>query len=165
MNDADRFHLLGIYHTPRFRYEQGVICEVRGRVTICGLTDGPIPWPVGQRGRNKCLVVDKDLAKAVRREAAIAVARWWGVKRITVWKWKKVLGVEANTEGTARLRQAYSEEPWAVEARAKAHAKARDPARRAKIAAARRGKPRPPHVIEAIARARRGKPLPEPPAA
>jgi hypothetical protein len=56
------------------------------------------------------------------------------------------------------LRSAYSHEPWAVEARAKAHAKAGDPARREKIAAARRGKPRLPHVIEAMAEARRGVP-------
>jgi len=33
------------------------------------------------------------------------------------------------------------------------HAKARDPVRRAKTAAARRGKPRPPEVIEALRRA------------
>jgi len=39
------------------------------------------------------------------------------------------------------------------------HAKARDPARRAKIAAARRGKPRPPEVIEAMRQANLGKKL------
>jgi len=39
------------------------------------------------------------------------------------------------------------------------HAKARDPVRRAKIAASRRGKPRPPEVIEALRRANLGKKL------
>jgi len=39
------------------------------------------------------------------------------------------------------------------------HAKARDPVRRAKIAAAKLGKPRPPEVIEALRRANLGKKL------
>jgi hypothetical protein len=47
-------------------------------------------------------------------------------------------------------------EPWAVEAWAKVHAKARDPERRRKIAEAHRGNPGPPHVIEAIRQAWRG---------
>ena len=37
--------------------------------------------------------------------------------------------------------------------------KARDPGRRRKIAAAKRGKPRPRHVIEAMRRANRGRKL------
>jgi hypothetical protein len=44
---------------------------------------------------------------------------------------------------------------------ARARAKARDPERRAKIAAARRGKPRPRHVIEAMRAANLGRPLSE----
>jgi hypothetical protein len=47
-------------------------------------------------------------------------------------------------------------EPWADAARAKAHAKARDPERCEKIAAARRGKPRPAHVVQAVVDARLG---------
>jgi hypothetical protein len=51
--------------------------------------------------------------------------------------------------------------PGSTEGRRKAHAKARDPERRRKIAAARRGKPRPPHVVEAMRRGRAGKPQSE----
>jgi hypothetical protein len=52
MEDADRFKLLfGPYQTPRFRYGQAVSCQARGEVTVCGLTDATIPWPVGKRGR------------------------------------------------------------------------------------------------------------------
>jgi hypothetical protein len=70
MTDDDRFRLLfGPYRTPRFAYGSGVFCEVRGRVTVYGLSDGPIPWPVGKRGRAKALVVYKGLAKALRRES------------------------------------------------------------------------------------------------
>jgi hypothetical protein len=47
MNDTGRFKLLhGPYRTPRFRYGAKVLCEVRGEVTICDLTEARIPWPV-----------------------------------------------------------------------------------------------------------------------
>jgi hypothetical protein len=69
MDDADRFQLLfGPYRTPRFRYGEVVFCEVRGEVTLCGLTDAPIPWPVGKRGRHQAIVLCGGLAEAVRRE-------------------------------------------------------------------------------------------------
>jgi hypothetical protein len=127
---------------------------VRGEVTITGMTDAPIPWPIGKGGRGRhSLVVYKGLARAVRRESEQAICHWWGVRTTTVWKWRKALGIGPITEGTSRLYREYTKEPRAVEARAKAHAKARDPERCRKIAEAKRGKPRPPHVIEAIRRA------------
>jgi hypothetical protein len=98
------------------------------------------------------------LTRALRREAAQAVAHWWGVGKDRVLKWRKALGVGATTEGTSRLRSDYCGEPWFEAARAKSVAKAGDPERRGKIAAARRGQPRPRHVIEAMAAGRRGKP-------
>jgi hypothetical protein len=48
-------------------------------VVACGLTDAPIPWPLGQHGRTRPLVVYQDLAEPVRRESALAVCHWWGV--------------------------------------------------------------------------------------
>jgi hypothetical protein len=157
MEDAERFRLLGIYRTPRFRIGRKVFCEIRGEVTICGINDAPILWPLGKRGRGRrSLVVYKDLGKALRREANQAIAHWWGVDPQTVSKWRRLLGVERATEGTSRLHSEYDKEQWAVEARAKAHSKARDPERRRKIAEARRGKPRPPHVVEAVRHAHLG---------
>jgi hypothetical protein len=85
------------------------------------------------------------------------VSHWFGVTPQTVSKWRKVLGVGLTNDGTHRLRSDYCAEPWAVRARNKAHAKARDPERRRKIAEARTGKPRPPHVIETIRRAHVGR--------
>jgi hypothetical protein len=158
MDDAGRFRLPGRYKTPRVRYGQTVRCLLRGEVEVVGLHDAPIPWPVGKRGRHQALIVFKDLAKAVRREATQAVAHWWGVGMDRVWIWRKALGVRATTEGTSRLRSDCCGEPWFEDARRKDHAQAGDPARREKIAAARRGSPRPPHVVEAMAAGRRGKP-------
>jgi hypothetical protein len=162
MEDAERFRLLGKYRTPRFRIGQRVICQVRGRVVITGVTDAPIPWPIGKRGRGRhTLIVYKGLAKAVRRESELAICYWWGVCPTTVWKWRKALGVGFSNEGTHRLLHDYALEPPIVEAFAKAHSMARDPERCRKIAEARRGKPRPAHVVEAVRQAHLGKPASE----
>src|SRR4051812_26351998 len=135
MDESERFRLLGKYRTPRFRLGQTVRCAVRGEVVVADLSDGPIPWPVGRRGPNKALVVYKGLAQAVRRESALAVAHWWGVHRQTVWAWRKALGVGPSTEGTARMHHDWGLQPHAARGREAARARARDPARREKIAA------------------------------
>jgi hypothetical protein len=159
MDDAHRFRLLGTYRTPRFRIGQRVRCLVRGEVIITGMTKAPIPWPIARGGRGRhSLVVYKGLARAVRREAEQAICRWWGVRTTTVWKWRKALGVGIATAGTSRLHRTYATSDAAIVAGLrKGRAKARDPKRRRKIAAAKRGKPRPPHVREAIGRSQRGK--------
>ena len=74
MEDAERFRLLGKYRTPRFRIDRTVFCEVRGEMVITGMTDAPIPWPIGKCGRGRhTLIVYKDLAKAARRESEQAI--------------------------------------------------------------------------------------------
>jgi hypothetical protein len=146
MHDVDRFKLLGIYETPRVRIGQRLTCEVRDcDVVVVGYSEGRIPWPLGRRPYQaaKAMIVSGDLADAIRRESNQAICFWFGVTGQTVSKWRKSLGVGLTNEGTHRLRSAYTDEPWAVEARAKAHAKTGDPERCAKISAAKRGKPRP----------------------
>ena len=136
------------YRTPSFRYGQRVECLARGEVTIVGLTDAPVPWPIGKTARAKSLVLYRDLARAVRREANQDVARLLGVTGQTVTKWRRALGVPANNRGTLRRRvEAGKRNRRALAAM---HAKARDPVRRTKIAAAKRGKPRPRSVIDTL---------------
>ncbi len=156
MHPADRFRLLGTYRTPRFRYGRTVRCAVRGEVEVVSLHEAPIPWPVGQRGRAKSLVVYKDLACAVRRESEVAVAHQWGVTGQTVGKWRKALGVERVTEGTSKRLSDHAHTPAVVAALKKAQAKSGDPARRAKLAAAMRGRKVDRGVVEALAEQRRG---------
>jgi hypothetical protein len=69
--------------------------------------------------------------------------------------------VGPTNAGTHRLRSDYTREPWAEAARAKGQARNTDPEVRAKVAAARRGKPRPAHVRQAIGAAHRGRRLSE----
>jgi hypothetical protein len=161
----DRFRLLfGPYRTPRVGIGRVLTCEARDDdVIVTGYSDGRISWPVGRR-RGKgasTLVVYGRLADAIRRESNQAVAYWWGVTPQTVTKWRKVLEVPRANEGTHRLHHEVALEPGVTAGRAKAHAKANDPGRREKIAAAKRGKPRPRHVIEALRAANVGKQLDE----
>jgi hypothetical protein len=153
MTDGDRFRLLyAPYRTPRFRYGSVVFCEVRGYVTICGLSNGTIPWPIAKTKHGaKSLVVYKGLAKAVRRESNQAICHWWGLTAQTISKWRRILGVDSTTEGTRRLRHDYALEPAATAARVKALSKAANPERRRKIAEAKRGKPRPPVLETTVA--------------
>jgi hypothetical protein len=162
VTDADRFKLLfGPYRTPRFAYGADRLCALRGEVILCGLTEAPIPWPVGKKrvgSRGRAIVLFGALVKAVKRESAQAVAYWWGVSAWTVWRWRKALDVRPTNEGTHRLRHDYALEPAGDAARGKAHAKNNDPDRRAKIAATMRSKPRPrpAPVGQAVAEAHKG---------
>jgi hypothetical protein len=160
MRDEQRFKLrFGSYRTPRFEYGETVMDEIRGEVVIVGLHDGPIPRPIGKRGRSRAIILYGDLVKAVRQEANVAIQHWWDVRHCTVQKWCKATGVEHENVGTIELRREHFDEPWGHRARQLAWEKARDPERRAKIAASKRGQPRPPHVIAAMSIANRGKRL------
>ena len=74
MDDAGRFRLLGRYRTPRVRVGRFVRCLIRGEVEVVGLTDAPIPWPLGKTTRRPAIIVYAGLDRALRREAAQAVA-------------------------------------------------------------------------------------------
>ena len=96
-----------------------------------------LPQPMSRRSQtctirgHPTLIVFADLAKAVRREVGDRRgALWWGVRPQTVWKWRKALAVGETTQGTSRLRSDYTEEPWAVKARAAIHTKAQHAERR-----------------------------------
>jgi len=152
-----RLHF-GPYATPRFRIGQRVEDLRRGTVRIVGLSDGPIPWPIGFGPGGRSLVLYRGLARAVKRETEAAIMHWFGVGPSTVRKWRRALNVPRWNEGDLQLKAANGKVNLA--ALEGMHAKARDTGRRAKIAAARRGKPRPPEVIEAMRQANLGRKLP-----
>jgi hypothetical protein len=80
-------------------------------VVVTGWSEGRISWPrcraLGVRGGSG-LLVDEELARAVRSESAAALRYWWGIACSTVWLWRKALGVEgrAGTAGSQRLIRA-----------------------------------------------------------
>jgi hypothetical protein len=116
MKDRDRTRLLfGPYRPPRLRRGGHAACLFKDcDVVVTGWTDARIPWPrclpVGTKG-HPSLLVDEELARAIRHESAAALQYWWGVGIGVVWRWRKALGVDrVNCEGTARLMRAASEQ-------------------------------------------------------
>jgi hypothetical protein len=105
--------------------------------------------------RRRSLVLYKGLARAVRREGSAAVQHCFGVCTSAVRKWRRALGLPRMNEGDRRLRSAITKaNPVGLRAM---FATARDPVRRAKIAAFRRGKPRSPETIAKMRAANLGK--------
>ena len=76
-------------------------------VVITSISAGRIPWPRCQlpgRGGGSGLLLDDELARAVRHESVAAIRHWWGVTAGVVWRWRLALGVgRADTEGSKRL--------------------------------------------------------------
>jgi len=84
-------------------------------VVVTGWSDARISWPrcraVGTRGGGSGLLLDAELADAVRHESAEAIMYWWGVSAGVVWRWRQALGVtRTNNEGSQRLIQAAAEQ-------------------------------------------------------
>jgi hypothetical protein len=103
--------LFGPYRRPKLRVGQRAFCLARNAdVIITGWSTAPISWPCCRRvGGRDCpgLLVEEELARALRHEAAAAIKDWWGVGTPTVWRWRKALGVgRLDAEGTRRLVQA-----------------------------------------------------------
>jgi hypothetical protein len=130
----DRVKLLfGPYTPPPLRKGDRASCLYRDAdVVVTGWRDDRIPWPrcraLDSRGHGSGLLVEEELARAVRSESAAAVMYWWGISCSTVWLWRTALGVEGwtATEGTRRLMRGVWE----------------------KAAASTRGKSLPPEQVE-----------------
>jgi hypothetical protein len=88
--------LFGSYHPPAMRRGDRTYCLVRdAHVVVTSWSDGRISWPrcrtIGHRGGSGLLVED-ELARAIKSESALALMYWWGVTNSTVWKWKEGAG-------------------------------------------------------------------------
>jgi hypothetical protein len=61
-------------------------------------------------GGGSGLLVNEELARAVRHESAAAVMFWWAASMGAVCRWRKAMGVtRTGNEGTARLVRAAAE--------------------------------------------------------
>jgi hypothetical protein len=112
----DRCRLLfGPYRPPRLRPRDRATCLARDcDVVVTGLSAGRIAWPrcraLGTHGGGSGILVDEELARAVRTESAAAVGYWWGVSVSTVAWWRRALGVtRTNNDGSRRLVVAAAE--------------------------------------------------------
>jgi hypothetical protein len=104
----DKCRLLhGSYHAPALSRGDRVTCHLRGTVVITTWTDARISWPrcrpLESKGGSGVLL-DDEMARAVRTEAAAAVGYWWGVTVGVVWRWRKALAVtKKNNPRTYQL--------------------------------------------------------------
>lgn len=140
--------LLGEYQTPAFQVGNVVECAVRGSVKIVGVTAGRIPWPTakritGRKSATPAIVLFDCLVDAVQKESNQAVCHWWGVTGQTVSQWRKALGIGRSNPGTSRLHAANYRDHVGEAMRKALLPALRSPERRAKISAAKLGKPRP----------------------
>jgi hypothetical protein len=116
LTDRDRIKLLfGPYKAPPLRRGDRAFCLLRDcDVVVTSWTDARIPWPrcraLDGPGGGSGLLLDGELARAVRHESAAALMYWWGASKGAVERWRRVLGVgRTDNEGTARLMRAASE--------------------------------------------------------
>jgi hypothetical protein len=88
----DRVRLLhSPYKAPRLRKGDQAACLFRDcEVIVTGWTAARIAWPrcrpLDVPRTHPSLLVDEELARAVRTESAAAVRFWWGVSVAVVWK-------------------------------------------------------------------------------
>ena len=116
MTKRERLKLLsGPYKaTPLKRGDRTIRLFRDCAVVVTGWTAAPIPWPrcraLDSPGGGSGLLVDEELARAVRHESAAAVMHWWGASQRAVHNWRKALGVtRTDNRGTARLTLAAAE--------------------------------------------------------
>lgn len=112
----------GPYTAPPCEPGSSLLCRLRGRLTVGGLTDAPIPWPYSaslHAGPHRTLLVCGDLVSAIQHESVQAICYHWGVGRRTVGKWRRFWGVERMNEGTYRRWQELAPSRLSTAARAR----------------------------------------------
>jgi hypothetical protein len=112
----ERVKLLhGPYKAPRLRRGDRAFCLFKDcDVVVTGSTDARISWPrcgpLDVPRSHPSLLVDEELARAIRHESVAAIRYWWGLSEGVVIRWRKALGVtRTNNEGSQRLIHAASE--------------------------------------------------------
>jgi hypothetical protein len=106
--------LFGPYRPPKLWVGDRTTCLFHDcEVIVTGWTDAPLSWPRCRRvegGGRPGILVDEELARALRTEASLAVQYWCGVDVVRVWRWRKALGVgPRDPEGSRRLCQDVAE--------------------------------------------------------
>jgi hypothetical protein len=144
----------GPYQPPSTRPGRRLFCQIAGTVTVGGYSDGKTPWPYAKHPGHP-LILCGALLRAVRREAAIAVAHHWGVCKGTVRRWRRALDVPPSNEGTHELTRqiALSRDGNQLE---RARAKAKLPKALKKLSESLKGRVQSPATLAALLKAAKG---------
>jgi hypothetical protein len=106
VTDRERVKLLfGPYNPPPLKRGDHTTCLFRDcLVIVTRWTDAPIPWPRCRALDGSGLLVEEELARAMRHRSAAAVMGWWRASPTAVYHWRRVLGdTQTDNEGTSRL--------------------------------------------------------------
>lgn len=145
----------GPYPLPSIKPGDKAQCRVAGEVVCGGLVDCRIgPWPRRRKTGKPSLIVCGSLVRALKHESELAIVHWWGASVVTVWKWRRALGIGRVTKGTSELLSGNAD-GWREtdECRAVLTANARDEQNRAASADRKRGKPASAATKAALLRA------------
>lgn len=130
----------GPYRPPAgraYRVGRTVGDRLRGEVTVYGLSDAPIQWPVARTlpHSRPMPVMTRDLTRAVKTESVEALAYHWGVSRYTVRHWRHALGVDRFNSGTLAVWRELAPKLHTAKARSNHRAAMRDSAARRRATA------------------------------
>jgi hypothetical protein len=96
-------------HSAPGRRGRAVCLFHDGEVIIPGWTDARISWPrctLAEGDGRPSILVEEELARALRHEASLAIQYWWGADVLRVRRWKKALGTgPRDPEGSRWLYQ------------------------------------------------------------
>jgi Ni/Co efflux regulator RcnB len=120
---------------------------VRGKVRVVALSDARIPWPLTYARNHRVPVGCGGLLEALRRESARAVEHWFGVSVWNSWKLRKGLGVPRANERTSHVHEDWMPERLAHRDPDRFRRANQAPTRRAKLAAAMRGRKLRPDAV------------------
>lgn len=147
--------IAGPYVPPAARAGDWLDDEIDGSVEVGGWSAGPIPWPTRKKAGRASLILCGDLLQAVRSESSIAVQHWFGVGPVTVYKWRKALGVgRMDSPGTVKLYQDLYPSKLPDQVAARGRKASKTPEALAKQAAAVRGRSAHPNTLAALHQAR-----------
>jgi hypothetical protein len=106
----DRTKLLfAPYKPPTLKVGERTFCLYRdAEVVVYDWSLAAASWPLcyeaDRPGVGKGMLVDDELARAIRHESVLAIQHWWGVCQTTVCKWRAALGIRRlDAEGSRRL--------------------------------------------------------------
>jgi hypothetical protein len=106
--------IAGPYIAPALKRGDRAFCIYRDcDVIVTTWTDARISWPrcraLGS-GAGSGLLVNEELARAIKTESAVALKHWFGVGTHAVWEWRKAFGIgKTGTSGSHRLHRRTAE--------------------------------------------------------
>jgi hypothetical protein len=82
-------------------------CAIRGVVKVVGVSQAPVPWPIGELDEKQALIVYRGLLAALqdKHEDAQEIADAFGIGVATVESWRKALSQSSHLKPLVRRKR------------------------------------------------------------